>query len=946
MCPSSRDRQLPIFRFLFLVSLGLLCCGQSVAQQPKVPAPHQPVAPKMARHREWDPPAMAQSATGALWMTDGNSKSTLYLNNMLKEDSLTVTPILHLANGVAYALTPVTLEPSGTASIDINQSLANRGVAPYATLSGYVEVQYKWGWAAICGSVWNVDTTHSLIFVYGLRQPPPVSAQGSTPAVQTIEGMWWKQEPGVSGFVGLSNLTGRAVSASVQTLDAANNVMATHSVTISPNGTKIVELAELFSTTALDGGVVVTWSGNPQELAVNASLEDPSVGYSARLPLARPDASAKISQDSFAELGFMNGPADPMMNFPASTTFTPYSVVRNLSEQSVTATPTLWWMQSGSAHSFALPQLTVGAHQTIGLDVPALLAAAGLKNWQGSFNLAFNTSGPAGALLLASGSVDQSNTYVFEVVPRAIGESAARGLGQWRTANGDDTMVTIWNPADEAQDFVFTLFYTGDHYLYPIHLEARATHTFNVSEIIHSGLPDSEGNVVPSGVQSGSAELAGPAGENQMVLVSMDAGIYNVRKATCSGTYCESCDGFTSLSVIDNPFAVAVAGTKQQTAKAQWNTGTNYDYTNRSNWSSSKTSVATVNAGLVSGVAVGSVTVTSTFTTSVPPYAQICWADGQPQPLCPQGGFPVVSGPGNVTPKILLGGSSGTDVTNQSQPVAVGQQIVLYASATLPSGVTVQSYSWSVSGTTVGGFNTGATNGGSYAATFNQQQTTFYWVVAALNQAVTLTLNLSDGSHPTASTTFNVSGPSNPGITAVIHPLSIVSGPLMQLGSGSTPGITFSATGTPPSGYPSSTFVWGQVLTANHLVLTINGANTTCDSGASSSSPHQDHVFPNASGTSTDDSPSTNLLSTETQVSKAVAAKMYLMWTSGLANAIPVPLGYVTWSFSGTATYNSSTGQWAVTSGNPPLAPSAFASTISFPAWSATDSNGPPQGCQ
>jgi len=354
MFPSSRDRQLAVFRFLCAVSFGLLCCGQAAAQRPKVLAPHQPVAPKMARHREWDPPAAAQSATGALWMTDGNFKSTAYLSNMLKEDPLTVTPVLHLANGVAYPLDSVTLAPSGTAAIDINKSLAKQGVAPYATLSGYVEVQYKWAWPAICGSVWNVDTTHSLIFVYSLRPPAPSfapqntqGANGSSEAQQTLEGMWWKQEPNVSGFVGLSNLTGRAISASVESLDADNHSIETHSVTISPNGTKIVELNELLTTSASAGGIVVTWNGNAGDLAVSSSLEDGSVGYSARLPLAkRPDASAKVSQDSVAKLGLISGPSDAMMNFPASTVFTPYSVVRNVSEQPVTAIPTVWWMQA------------------------------------------------------------------------------------------------------------------------------------------------------------------------------------------------------------------------------------------------------------------------------------------------------------------------------------------------------------------------------------------------------------------------------------------------------------------------------------------------------------------------------------------------------------------------------------------------------------------------
>jgi len=638
---------------------ALLVCATCLAQNPKVLAPHKPVAPRVPRHREWDKPAVSQAVTGGLWRTDGNFKSTVYLDNMLKEDSLTVTPVLHLANGVAYTLAPVTLEPSGTAAIDINQSLAKQGVAPYATLSGYVEVQYQWGWSAICGSVWNVDTTHSLIFVYSLRPAPVLSApqdnqaaNGNVQPQQTFEGMWWKEEPNVSGFVGLSNLTERPISASVQTLDAGNQPIASHSVTISPNGTKIVELTELLSTTASIGGVVVTWNGNLDELAVNSSLEDAAVGYSARMPLGvRPDASAKVSQHSYAELGLMTGPADPMMSFPSGVVFTPYSVLRNLSEQQVSVTPTIWWMQSGAPRSAQLPQLTLGAHQTTRLDMPALLTTAGLKNHQGSFNIVLDTVGPKGAVLLDAGSVDQSYTYVFGVVPRGVGESASKGMQYWSTANGDDTMVTLWNPADEAQDFVFTLFYTGGHYLYPIHLEARATHTFNVSEIIHSGIPDSEGNVIPAAIQSGSAEIAGLAGENQQILVALDSGIYNVRKATCGGVVCDNCNGFISIFLINNPFAVAVGRSTQEFAMAQWNTGTNYDYTNQSTWSSSNTGVATVNAGLFSGISPGQTGVAFTL-LGVPPAATPCAPAGSPPPECPGPVDPNGGGTVNSTPRI------------------------------------------------------------------------------------------------------------------------------------------------------------------------------------------------------------------------------------------------------------------------------------------------------
>jgi hypothetical protein len=105
------------------------------------------------------------------------------------------------------------LEPAGIATVDINAALTSLGIASYATLSGYAEIQYKWAWVPICATIRVVDTLHSVIFTYGMR-PAIVPSQNSAaePSARTIiKGVWWKEEPAVSGFVALSNVTSSSV---------------------------------------------------------------------------------------------------------------------------------------------------------------------------------------------------------------------------------------------------------------------------------------------------------------------------------------------------------------------------------------------------------------------------------------------------------------------------------------------------------------------------------------------------------------------------------------------------------------------------------------------------------------------------------------------------------------------------------------------------------------
>lgn len=624
----------------------------------QVLAPHKPVPPVLPQPKAWHSPATSRSIVGGLWMTDANFKSTIYIRNQVETSPVTVKPVLYLSNGVAYPLPPVILEPSGVAVVSINDALAQQGLAPYATLSGYVEVDYSWPWDPLCVTVSNVDTQHSLIFTYGLAASMPATPKihgvhSDQPAPQTVEGVWWRQEPSVTGFVALSNTTAQQLDTSVSVSGSGVNALGGHDVTISPHGTKLVELPEIQSAVDPTGGLEITYQGAPGALVISGGLEDQASGYSANLPFhSAPASSAKSSVRDYSELGLMTGAADPMMSFPSGTFFTPYSVVRNISDAPISITPTLWWMSGGDPHSTQLGKLTLAPLQSMNLNLPTLLAEAGLMNYTGSFNLAFQAQGKAGALLMAGGSVDRSNTYVFEVAPRAVKESTAKALSDWSTANGDDTMVTLWNPADEAQDFVFSLYYSGGHYDLPIHLEPRATRVFNISEVIQNQIPDAEGNTIPLSIHQGTASISGPEGESQDILVAMDSGIYNVRKATCA-LHCEYCTGATEFFLTANPFAVAVGNNTQLTATAQYNTGHQFDLTSASTWSSDHTSVATVSGGLVNGVSVGAADISS-WDESVPLYGQVCVA-GEPE--CPYDEGGGGEAPGNVTPSVSFSGT-------------------------------------------------------------------------------------------------------------------------------------------------------------------------------------------------------------------------------------------------------------------------------------------------
>jgi hypothetical protein len=661
-----------VLRFTFASLTSALVCLPSFAQNPSVPAPHRPIPPVISPAQPLHSPAVARALRGGLWMTDASMKSRLHITNDLVTSSLSVTPVLWLSNGVKYVLPAVNLAPSGTAIVDINQALADQGLAPYGTLSGYVEIDYQWPWDALCATIVNVDVAHSVIFNYSLQMgmpaapTPQATAQATS---QTLEGLWWKQEPNVTGFVALTNPGSQAMSAILMTSDSLGNPIGQNAVTVSPHGTKMVNLALLPQTAGAAGGLRVVYTGSANDLLVSGGLRDDATGYSTNISFAPPPGGPpQASTVSAAAVGLMTGAADPMLSFPAGTIFTPYAVVRNISSQPLSFAPNFWWMVGGVAKNAALSQVSLAPYQALKLDVLSLLAQAGLKNYNGSVNLVLNIGAntPRGAMLFSTGSVDRNNTYVFQVNPGNVKESIAKNLSYWSTANGDDTMVTLWNPADEAQDFLFTLFYSGGHYKYPTHLEPRATSMFNVSEILHSAIPDADGNVIPVGVQEGSAELAGSQGEAQHILVIMDAGTYNVQKAIC-GTHCVTCQGAVNSWVTDSPFAVAVSGQHQLTFTVQNHSGTQVNDTAPAYWNSSNASVATVSSGLVNGVAAGSLNA-NVQDDGYPLYATQCFPQGVTTDC------PIATGTGS--------GSPGIVGPYRVEPIATNVQ----GSAVCPSG--------------------------------------------------------------------------------------------------------------------------------------------------------------------------------------------------------------------------------------------------------------------
>ena len=184
---------------------------------------------------------------------------------------------------------------------------------------------------------------------------------------------------------------------------------------------------------------------------------------------------------------------------------------------------------------------------------------------------------------------------------------------------------------------------------------------------------------------------------------------------------------------------------------------------------------------------------------------------------------------------------------------------------------------------------------------------------------------------PVASATFNVAGPTSPGTAVALGTINISSSKLVFGGSGANIGIKFTPSATPPSGY-SKTWVYVQLIDSLTIQLTGSTSHTCTGSGLDANYP-----YPPVTSTYTDDNPSVTLSTSYTEESDSMSAHMYVLWSSGLTNSIPVPLGYVSWSWYGDAKYTS--GAWHLQSSSTRSA-NTFQASTSYPAWTTYYSKG------
>lgn len=308
--------------------------------------------------------------------------------------------------------------------------------------------------------------------------------------------------------------------------------------------------------------------------------------------------------------------------------------------------------------------------------------------------------------------------------------------------------------------------------------------------------------------------------------------------------------------------------------------------------------------------------------------------------------------PQPATPKIRL---AGKDVTGLTQSIEIGQLVSLSVDA---NGLNVQKQEWQIPGTMVKNF-IASTSQGTVTPLTDTAETSvdYYWVDSNPSRTVTLTYQLADESPGSVETTFDVQGPTQVNVSTSMGSVTVgslkwtparIDKVSLFLGNlSSNPlviqrfipgyddyelGIKNTADVSVPDNV-NGTLSWVQLISYNQTVEGAHAVSQTTQSALDTGYP-----YPSTNGGLLQiDAPGIPLADGNTLVTSSENFSTYLMWTPKLDSSmsvIPVPLGVVTWQWSGAAKYDPEGKKWALQDQPEPTQSfTQFKPGTDFPQW-------------
>lgn len=869
---------------------------------------------------------------GSYYSVKNGLSAKLLLNNKGPRP-IEVKPTLFSMGGEKYEVAPVVVEGNSFRLLDMRGWIAAAGPQ---FREGSIQVFHLGPNLVIGAQVYLEDDAHSLAFEEKFAEP-------STFHSSQLRGVWWLPTQKGEVLLALSNTSDSAVTATARADGQRPTRDGSATVELSPHETRLLNVQEdLFGNDhgAMSrlGGISVEHNGPAGALLARGFAQEASKGYSLAVQFADPQgAKSSAYQGAGLRLGVAGGEA-----------LTPVVVAYNASTEEATVTGRMPYATGdGGTAEVSLPEVRLSPGESREIDVAGAMRDAGVPADISAAGLEFDYSTEPGSVQMTALSVGASGNQLFRVPMWDVpAQRSATGGYPWRIEGNSSTFVYLKNTTNQPQDYTFQMSYEGGFYVMGLKtIGAHQTITLDVRALRDRQVPDVYGKTIP--LTAGRGQIVWSVhGTDGLAMIGRSEQVDEVRGVSSSYA-CQYCcpNSFDHAGLSpETSWAIGVGATKQFVAyetdhNCYGNPMMPHPVTYGVTWTSANTSAATIDSsGVATGVAPGSSGIYARWTaTTWTSYVYGCFSTSY-----------TIQSPTttlNVI-KVNIKLPDGTDITNTTRDVVVGQKISL-TTEVLPSGTTFSNPQWTIPGTRIADYvvtcnGTGTPpqcqNPTSGVVTQLSDLTTstmdYYWVDGGDGRQVQYTIAINSQT-VTGTSTFNVKRPTasvttSTGSVQVGTAWGFLS---MSFGTPTTPGISFSQSVTMPSGFTGST-QWVQIANALRRRQD-NAGNWERAQGSGI-----DTTYPYDSGTSTSDSPGTPVLTgSYARETADDSFQMYLMFrpSVGSTDTIWVPLRVVNWSWSGDTSRTGTT--WSLTSSSNSTNP-ADADTTTHPTWTANAADG------
>jgi len=750
--------------------------------------------------------------------------------------------------------------------------------------------------------VFITDEARSLSFEEKLVEP--VTFKSSR-----LEGLWWLPGPRGKVLLAVSNVMNAQTSATI-TVHGERPTRNTQTlISLAPHETRVLDVQRDLTgheqgAIAQFGGISITHSGINGAVIARGFALDADAGYSLAVQFSEPAAAKSLKlQGAGLRVGQAGG-----------SRLSPVFITRNVGDATTTVTGRLpFTAANGSVSNIALPELRLAPGEMSVVDASQAVRAAGLTGDTDYTGVEFEYTGTPGSVTITALSVGQDGNQVFRVPLWDIdAQRSSTGGYPWSDDGHSSTTVYIKNTAEHAQRYFLELGYPGGVYSIGVKtIEGGQTMSYDLRKLRDEQVPGAHGEMIPLDTNAGQIHWSKVGTEAGVIIGRVERA--DTVLGVSSNYACANCcnDNPTDARVTPSSADGVVGGS--QTFIATQRLGDCYDggsapmEVDDATWQSSDEGVASVSVGMATGQAPGTVTITAHWwaTSYTYRFGGIEFGDyGElgGSGYCEMGSTEMSATATYKVYQITIK-QDGTDITNTSHDVIVGQQINLVAEVK-PAGTTISSQQWTIPGNPIANYavnftcETCATSGTvTQLSSLNSSSETFYWYTGGDNRQVQYSATIN-GQQYSATATFNVKRPTaqvlatTPGSVAADQADGFWALHFGVPGLGNAHGINFSIQSlTIPTGF-SGTTEWVQLVTNSTRTAQLNTGPQQTLQGSG-----LDTLYPYDTGNSTDDSPAQGL---DCDHYSAYTVNdqftMWLMFKPSTTGAIYVPLRKVDWS--------------------------------------------------